>query len=49
MVIDMDDKQLGPFEDLKGFLDGTATMDFTVADDERYAFIARSIKCFGLE
>jgi transposase InsO family protein len=33
--------------DLQGFLDGTVTMDFTVVSEERYAFIARTVKRFG--
>lgn len=40
MVIEMNDEQLRSLADLQGFLDGTVTMEFTVAEDERYAFIA---------
>ena len=47
MVIEMNDEQLRSLADLQGFLDGTVTMDFTVAEDERYAFIARTVKRFG--
>ena len=47
MVIEMNDEQLLTLADLQGFLDGTVTMDFTVAEDERYAFIARTVKRFG--
>lgn len=47
MVIDMNDEQLKTLADLRGFLEGTVTMDFTVADDTRYAFIARTVKRFG--
>ena len=43
----MNDEQLGTLEDLQGFLDGTVTMEVTVAEDERYAFIARTVKRFG--
>lgn len=43
----MDDEQLGTLEDLQVFLDGTVTMDFTVAEDERYAFIAHTVKRLG--
>lgn len=43
----MNDEQLSTLADLQGFLDGTVTMDFTVAGDERYAFIARTVKRFG--
>ena len=47
MVIDMNDEQLKTLADLQGFLDGTVTMDFAVAAEERYAFIARTVKRFG--
>jgi len=47
MVIEMNDEQLRTLTDLRGFLDGTVTMDFTVVEDERYAFIARTVKRFG--
>jgi hypothetical protein len=47
MVIEMNDEQLLTLADLQGFLDGTVTMDFTVAEGERYAFIARTVKRFG--
>jgi transposase InsO family protein len=47
MVIDMDDEQLRTLADLQGFLDGTVAMEFAVAFDERYGFIARTVKRFG--
>ena len=47
MVIDMNDEQLKTLADLQGFLDGTVMMDFAVAGDERYGFIARTVKRFG--
>ena len=47
MVIDMNDEQLKSLADLQGFLGGTVTMDFAVAGDERYRFIARTVKRFG--
>ena len=47
MVIEMNDEQLRTVADLQGFLDGTVAMDFTVVEDERYAFIARTVKRFG--
>ena len=47
MVIEMNDEQLSTLEDLQGFLNGTVTMDFAVASEERYAFIARTVKRFG--
>ncbi len=43
----MDDEQLGTLEDLQGFLDGTVTMNLTLAEDERYTFIARTVKRIG--
>ena len=46
MVIDMNDEQLKTLAELQGFLDGTVMMDFAVAGDERYAFIARTVKRF---
>ena len=47
MVIDMNDEQLKTLVDLQGFLDGTVMMDFAVAGEERYEFIARTVKRFG--
>lgn len=47
MVIDMDDEQLHTLADLRAFLDGTVALDFTVAADERYEFIARTVRRFG--
>lgn len=47
MVIDMNDEQLRTLVDLQGFLDGTVLMDFAVAAEERYSFIARTVKRFG--
>ncbi len=47
MVIDMDDEQLRTLADVQGFLDGTMALEFAVAADERYAFIARTVKRFG--
>ncbi|MBK7234434.1 MAG: transposase family protein [Sterolibacteriaceae bacterium] len=47
MVIDMNDEQLKTLADLQGFLEGTVMMDFAVAGDERYGFIARTVKRFG--
>ena len=42
MVIDMNDKQLATLAQLQAFLDGTTAVDFAVAPDERYDFIARA-------
>ena len=43
----MNDEQLKTLGDLQGFLDGTVMMDLSVAGDERYAFISRTVKRFG--
>ena len=47
MVIDMNDEQLHTLADLQAFLDGTVALDFTVAANERYEFIARTVRRFG--
>jgi hypothetical protein len=47
MVIDMNDKQLATLAQLQAFLEGTTVVDFTVAADERDAFIARTVRRFG--
>ena len=47
MVIDMNDRQLHTLAQLQAFLDGTMAVDFTVAADERYDFIARTLQRFG--
>jgi transposase InsO family protein len=47
MVIDMNDEQLDTLAQLQAFLDGTAAVDFAVAADERYDFIARTVQRFG--
>lgn len=47
MVIDMNDEQLHTLAQLKAFLEGTLTVDFAVAADERYDFIARTVRRFG--
>ena len=47
MVIDMNDKQLATLAQLQAFLDGTTAVDFAVAPDERYDFIARVLRRFG--
>jgi hypothetical protein len=46
MVIQLNDKQLRTLTQLQAFLDGTAPVDFTVAPDERYAFISRTLRRF---
>src|SRR4030065_1013458 len=47
MVINMNDEQLHTLADLQAFLAGTLAMDFTVASDQRYEFIARTVRRFG--
>jgi len=47
MVINMNDKHLHTLVDLSAFLLGTATVEFTLASDERYAFIERTLRRFG--
>ncbi len=47
MVIDMNDRQLLTLARLRAFLNGTVALDCAVAPDERYAFIARTIRRFG--
>ena len=42
MVIDMNDQQLLTLAQLQGFLNGTVAVDFAVAAEERYDFIART-------
>jgi transposase InsO family protein len=47
MVIDMNDKQLLTLAQLQAFLNGTVAVDFSVAAEERYEFIARTVRRFG--
>ena len=47
MVIDMNDAQLHTLEQLRGFLEGTAAVGFSVGADERYDFITRILRRFG--
>jgi hypothetical protein len=47
MVINMNDEQIRTLAQLQAFLDGTSAVDFAVAADERYDFIARTIRRFG--
>lgn len=47
MVIDMNDKQLLTLAQLQAFLDGTVAVDFAVAAEARYDFIARTVRRFG--
>jgi transposase InsO family protein len=47
MVIDMNDEQVHTLAQMQAFLDGTATLEFAVAPEERYDFIARTVRRFG--
>jgi transposase InsO family protein len=47
MVIDMNDKQLRTLAQLRAFLDGTVAIDFSVSAEDRYDFIARTVRRFG--
>jgi transposase InsO family protein len=47
MVIDMNDAKLQTLDQLRAFLSGTAAIDFSVADSERYEFVARTVRRFG--
>lgn len=47
MVIDLNDKQLTTLMQLQTFLDGTLALDFALAPDDRYEFIARTVRRFG--
>lgn len=47
MVIDMNDKQLLTLAQVQAFLDGTVAVEFSVAPEERYGFIARTVRRFG--
>ena len=47
MVIDMNDEHLHTLAQLQAFLDGTIEVDLAVAADERYDFIARTVRRFG--
>jgi len=47
MVIDMNDEQLHTLAQVQAFLDGTVAVEFAVATEERYGFIARTVRRFG--
>ena len=47
MVIDMNDAQLHTLDRLRAFLEGTMAVDFSVAANERYDFITRTLRRFG--
>ena len=47
MVIDMNDEQLHTLTQMQAFLDGTVAVEFSVAIEARYGFIARTVRRFG--
>lgn len=47
MVIDMNDEQLHTLAQIRAFVEGTVALDFAVAAEERYGFIARTMRRFG--
>ena len=47
MVIDMNDAQLQTLDQVRAFLKGTVPLGFSVATDERYEFVARTVRRFG--
>jgi transposase InsO family protein len=49
MVIDMNDAKLQTLEQLRAFLNGTLTIEFSLAPEERYAFVARTVRRFGYQ
>ena len=47
MVIDMNDKQLHTLAQLRAFLERTVAVSFSVATNERYEFVTRTVWRFG--
>lgn len=47
MVIDMNDEQLHTLAQIQALVEGTVALDFAVAAEERYGFIARTVRRFG--
>jgi len=47
MMIEMNDEQMGTLAQLQAFVDGTGAVDFAVAAEARYDFIARIVRRFG--
>ena len=43
----MNDNQLHTLAEIQAFLNGTAALEFSVAAEERYGFIARTVRRFG--
>jgi hypothetical protein len=44
----MNDAKLQTLDQLQAFVSGTAAIDFSVADSERYEFVARTVRRFGM-
>ena len=49
MVIEMNDAKLQTLDPIRAFLDGTVPVDFAVAANERYAFVARMVRGFDYD
>ncbi|MBI3375486.1 MAG: transposase family protein [Betaproteobacteria bacterium] len=47
MVIDMNDEQVHTLAQMQAFLDGIVAIEFSVAVEERYGFIGRTVRRFG--
>lgn len=47
MVTDMNDEQVHTLAQIQAFLDRTVAVEFTLAVEERYGFIARTVRRFG--
>lgn len=47
MVIDMNDDKLRTLDQVQAFLDGTVAVEFSLAGEARYEFIARTVRRFG--
>lgn len=47
MVIDMNDAKLRTLDQVRAFLQGTVSLEFSVLPEQRYQFIARTVRPFG--
>ena len=47
MVIDMNDAKLQTLDQVRAFLKGAVAVGFSVAANERYEFVARTVRRFG--
>jgi len=47
MGVEMNDKRLQTLAQIQAFLEGTVAVDFVLAAEERYGFIARTLRRFG--